>query len=69
MDKSLGTEIDIVGSYKANKEVSLSIGYSKMLGTDTLQGLKGGDKDENNNWSWMMITFKPTFFTTKDKNE
>lgn len=67
MDKSLGTEIDLVGNYKINKEVSLNIGYSKMLGTDTMQLIKGGDKDENNNWSWMMITFKSTFFTTKNK--
>jgi hypothetical protein len=69
MDKSLGTEIDLVGSYKVNKEVSLSLGYSKMLGTDTMQALKGGDKDENSNWVWMMISFKPTFFTTKEKDD
>ena len=69
MDKSLGTEVDLVGGYKVNEEIGLSLGYSKIFGTDTMESLKGGDKEENSNWAWMMITFKPTFFTTKDKTE
>ena len=69
MSKNLGTEIDLTGSYKVNQEVSLNIGYSRFLGTNTLETIKAGDKEENNNWAWMMITFKPVFFTTKDKNK
>ena len=70
MPKSLGTEIDITGGYNLSKEVGFAFGYSQMLGTDTLVELKGaGDKNETANWVWLMITFKPTFFTTKEKDK
>ena len=32
-----------------------------MLATETMQALKGGNKDETNNWMYMMLTFKPQF--------
>jgi hypothetical protein len=69
MDKYLGAEMDLVSSYQLHNEVSLSLGYSKLFGSDSMELLKGGDKDENSNWAWVMIAFKPTFFTTKDKTE
>lgn len=66
MSKSLGTEIDITANYKVSTEVGLAFGYSQMFGTETLVDLRGGDKDELANWAWVMITFNPTFFTTKE---
>ena len=36
-----------------------------MYATDTMEFLKGGDKDENNSWAWIMITFKPNIFSHK----
>jgi hypothetical protein len=36
-----------------------------MFATETMEILKGGSRDEINNWAWAMVTFKPTFF---DKN-
>ena len=36
-----------------------------MYATDTMEILKGGDKDENNSWAWVMITFKPNLFSHK----
>lgn len=68
MSKSLGTEIDITAGYKLSKEVGFAFGYSQMLGTDTMVALKGGDKKETANWAWLMVTIKPTFFTTKEKD-
>jgi len=67
MSKSLGTEIDVTGGYKLSNEVGFAFGYSQMLGTDTMVELKGGDKSETANWAWLMVTIKPTFFTTKEK--
>ena len=52
MDASLGTEIDFTIGYKVAKDINLNAGYSKMFATDTLEILKGGDKDENNSWAW-----------------
>lgn len=65
MDASLGTEIDFTIGYKVAKDINLNAGYSKLFATDTLEVLKGGDKDENNSWAWVMITFKPSLFSHK----
>lgn len=65
MSTSLGTEIDLTIGYKIANNITFSAGYSKMFATDSLEFLKGGDKNENNSWGWMMFTFKPTLFTSK----
>ncbi len=63
MDASLGTEIDLTIGYKISKSISLNAGFSKMFATDTMEILKGGDKNENNSWSWIQFTFKPKLFS------
>lgn len=63
MDANLGTEIDFTLGYKIAKDIKLSAGYSQMFATDTMEIIKGGDKDENNSWAWIMFTFKPKLFT------
>ncbi|OUR92314.1 hypothetical protein A9Q87_07475 [Flavobacteriales bacterium 34_180_T64] len=65
MDNSLGTEIDLTIGYKLAKDISINAGYSQMFATDTMEVIKGGDKDENNSWAWVMITFKPNLFSHK----
>ncbi len=66
-DSYLGTEVDLVLGYNLLKNVMFKIGYSQMFATETMEILKGGSKDETNNWAWAMITFKPNFFQTKIK--
>lgn len=61
-DSYLGTEIDLTAGYKLIKSVLLSAGYSQMFATESMEILKGGSKDETNNWGWIMISFKPSFF-------
>ena len=63
MDNNLGTEIDFTLGYKIAKDITLNAGYSKMFATDTMEILKGGDRDEDNSWGWIMITFKPNLFS------
>ncbi|MCB0461838.1 MAG: alginate export family protein [Flavobacteriaceae bacterium] len=65
MKSNLGTEIDLTFGYQLSKDITLNAGYSKMFATDTMEILKGGDKDENNSWAWVMITFKPKLFSHK----
>jgi len=67
MDASLGTEIDLTLGYKLANNITLSAGYSKMFATDTMEILKGGDRDEDNSWGWIMFTFKPTLFSHTTK--
>jgi len=64
-DAYLGTEFDFDISYELVKNVKIFAGYSHMLATDSMEIIKGGSKDETNNWGWVMVTFKPTFFKKK----
>lgn len=63
MSNSLGTEIDFGLGYQLAKEISINAGYSQMFATESMEVLKGGDKDEHNSWTWVMITFKPKLFS------
>jgi len=65
MESYLGTEIDLELSYNVSPQVGISGGYSHMIGSSTMEVLRGGDRNEISNWAWLMITVKPTFFTTK----
>jgi len=58
----LGAEIDFSIGYAVTKSVVIAGGYSQMFATETMQVLKGGNYQNTNNWGWIMITFKPTFF-------
>lgn len=62
-DNYLGTEIDMSLSYKIADNIDFQIGYSQMFATDTMEVLKGGNKDTSNNWAWAMFVFKPHLFT------
>lgn len=59
----LGTELDLTYKYDYSKNISLSVGYSAMLGTETLKYLKGGNEKKLASWAYIMITFKPVFFS------
>ncbi len=65
MSNGLGTEVDFTMGYKLSNSISVNAGYSKMFATDTMEVLKGGDKDADNSWGWIMITFKPNLFSFK----
>lgn len=59
----LGTEIDLAAGYKINKSISVNAGYSQMFGTESLEVLKGGNKDKTQNWGWLMVNFSPEVFS------
>ena len=65
MSKSLGTELDFTIGYKVAKNIQFNAGYSQMFGTASLAALKGGVTTKSNSWTWFMLTFKPTFYTSK----
>lgn len=68
MESTLGTEIDFTMGYKIADNINFQVGYSHMFATETMEVLKGGNKDNTNNWAWAMFVFKPKLFTyTKEK--
>lgn len=65
MNSYLGTEVDFVASHQLHKNVSISVGYSQMFGTETMEVLKAGNKDLDNNLGWIMVSINPRIFTLK----
>ena len=63
MDDYLGTEVDVTVGYSLHKNIGISAGYSQMFGTETLEVLKGGNKDLDNNWAYVMVNFNPKIFS------
>ena len=68
MSNALGTELDLVLGYKWTKDIGFNAGYSQMFATETMEILKTGNKDNTNNWAWLMITVKPSLFKTTLSN-
>jgi len=66
-DKNLGSELDLVYTFKQSKELNLKAGFSYYFATETLEIIKGYPNGNINNpyWGWVMLTFKPTLFTSK----
>lgn len=68
LNNALGVELDLVVGFRVAEGVNLVTGYSQMFATATMEALKGGSKKATSNWAWVMITLKPNFFSTEDKN-
>jgi hypothetical protein len=62
-DSYLGTEIDISFAYKVVDNIDFHVGYSHMFATETMEILKGENKDNTTNWVWAMFVFKPKLFS------
>ncbi len=69
MDTYLGTEIDLTATYKVQKDIVISAGYSQMYGSSTLERLKNGDASKTNNWAWLMVSFQPQLLSWSKKPE
>ncbi|MCD6556735.1 MAG: alginate export family protein [Bacteroidales bacterium] len=65
IDKFLGNEIDLVYKQDFGNDIALEAGYSFILGTESAEIIKGGNKDLWNHWFYMMVTINPTFFISK----
>lgn len=44
------------------KDVSLSVGYSLMRGTSTMDVVKGGNHKSWQDWGWVSLNVNPTLF-------
>jgi len=70
---SLGTEIDIWAGYQiVPKVASIEIGYSHLIPTESMYGLKYGISPASsdfgmNNWAWIMLNIKPKWNFYRDK--
>lgn len=62
MNSNLGTEIDVFGGFKLAPGATCKLGYSHLLGTASMEALKGGDRNAVSNWGYIMVIIKPTLF-------
>lgn len=60
----LGTELDLSVGTQLNKQAKVRAGFSTILGTESLEYLKGGDSSLFNSWGYVMVIFKPAFFSS-----
>lgn len=65
MGSGLGTELDLFFGFNLTKGVAFKGGYSQMFGTETMETIRGGSKDETSNWGYIMVIFKPVLFSDK----
>lgn len=71
--QNLGTELDLVLTWKPLKAVTLQSGYSQMFATHSMEQIKGavtgyqGDAGALNNWAWFMVDFHPELFRNEPK--
>lgn len=65
LNKSLGSEVDYQINWSIMKDVKLSAGYSFMLGTKSMDYVKGGNHGSWQDWGWVSININPKVFFTK----
>ncbi|MBP9150652.1 MAG: hypothetical protein KBF73_00070 [Flavobacteriales bacterium] len=66
MSSTLGGELDFSVGYKVSPELIFSLGYSQMIGTSTMETIRGGDKGEISNWGYIQVVFKPKIFDSEN---
>ena len=65
LDKPLGHEIELAASYTPIKEVTVSLGYSYMHGTETMERLKRVSNNHDLHWAWLNLIVRPRFLQVK----
>lgn len=58
-EKGLGHELDVELTAKIKKDVTLSVGYSTMLGTKTMDFVVSGNHEVWQDWAWLQLNISP----------
>ena len=64
-NKTLGHDIDIEASYQVLKDARISLGFSYMTSTKTMEDLQRTEDGKNLKWAWFSLVVSPKLFTTK----
>lgn len=65
LSKGLGSEFDFQLDWNIMKDVRLSLGYSLMAGTSSMDIVKGGNHKSWQDWGWMSLNINPQIFFMK----
>ncbi|MCR4958222.1 MAG: alginate export family protein [Prevotella sp.] len=58
--KSLGHELDAQLTAKIKEDVTLTLGYSAMLNTETMDQVAGGSHKAWQDWAWIQLNISPS---------
>ncbi len=61
----LGVEVDVSIGFTLSEEIDFKAGYSQMFASPSLEVLKGGNRNDVNNWAYIMIVVKPDLIPFK----
>ena len=66
-DKGLGSELDMIYTFKIAKDISIKAGYHLAFPSETMEIFKGVEpgSSQTPQWFWLMFNFKPTLFSNK----
>jgi hypothetical protein len=67
LDKYLGSEVDFQLGWTIMKDVKLLAGYSFMLGSKSMDVVKGGNHKSWQDWGWVSLNISPNIFSSKGK--
>ena len=65
IEQTLGHEVELEASYQIIKEVKLSLGFSYMVGTASMEKLKRASGDGRLYWGWLSLVATPQFLNIK----
>lgn len=65
LKKELGHEVEFTAAYTPIKEVTVSLGYSYMRGSKTMEALKRVDSERHLHWAWLNLIVRPRFLQVK----
>ena len=63
--RGLGSEVDLQFSWDIMKDVKMTGGYSVMLGSESMDIVKGGNHKSWQDWGWVSININPRVFFAK----
>lgn len=65
MNKTLGHDIDFEASYQVLKDAKVSLGFSYMAGTNTMEKLKRVEGNDDLKWAWFSLVVSPRIISKK----
>ena len=63
LNSTLGHSVELQLKYVFSPDVSLSVGYTQMSGTETMAILKREGGSNQANWGWVSLVVSPTVFS------
>lgn len=65
LGSTLGHSVELQLSYAFTKDISFSVGYTQMIGTETMAMLKREGVGKQAHWGWFSLVISPTLFSKK----